>query len=159
MAQWLRVRQPSTSGNWALGMSGYSYGTPSDEGVARRVFVNAVVTEVFTQPATIPTLAWKDAPSAGYLMGLLTQQWPCRNVDGYPLSLSGLQSRNLLADGSGWFGAVDLPPGEYLLTVEVMTPSMTIGLPLTVSPGVVTELEVALPPCAFHGVHLPLVLK
>jgi uncharacterized lipoprotein YddW (UPF0748 family) len=63
MAQWLEVRQPSLLGNQALGMVGYSYATPSDEGATRRAFVNAVVSEVFTQSARIPRLDWKNVHS------------------------------------------------------------------------------------------------
>jgi uncharacterized lipoprotein YddW (UPF0748 family) len=60
MAQWLEVREPSLLGNRALGVTGYSYATPSDEGASRRAFVNAVVSEVFTQSVRTPGLYWKD---------------------------------------------------------------------------------------------------
>jgi len=63
MAQWLEVRQPSLLGNQALGVVGYSYATPSNEGVSRRGFVNAVVSEVFTQSVRTPGLPWKHAHS------------------------------------------------------------------------------------------------
>ena len=91
MSQWLRVRQPSPSGNHALGISGYSYGTSSNDGTPRRSFVNAAVTEVFAQTASTPFIGWKDAPALGHLMGTLTQVFPCPglNLDGYPLTLSG----------------------------------------------------------------------
>jgi uncharacterized lipoprotein YddW (UPF0748 family) len=159
MAQWLRVRQPSNLGNWALGMCGYSYATPSDEAALRRTFANAAVTEVFAQPAAAPGIAWKHTPTLGHLMGTLTQALPCRNLDGYPLALTGPQDRTLFTDGSGWFGTADLVPGEYLLSVDVLTPSTTISLPVTVAAGAVTAQEVTLPACQSWGVYLPLVLK
>ncbi|MFN2291559.1 MAG: family 10 glycosylhydrolase [Anaerolineae bacterium] len=59
MAQWLEVREPSLLGNHALGVTGYSYAKPSDEGASRRAFVNAVVSEVFTQSVRTPGLYWK----------------------------------------------------------------------------------------------------
>ncbi len=136
MAQWREVRQPSRAGNQALGMAGYSYATPSDAQTSRRAFVNLAVTRVFTQPASVPDIPWKDNPSTGHLMGILGPALSCRPaLDGQILTLAGPQARTLLADGSGWFGAVDLPPGQYLLTTEIVTPSWVINVPVTVAPG------------------------
>jgi hypothetical protein len=159
MAQWLRVRQPSPAGNQALGVVGYSYATPSNAGVSRRDFVNAAVTEVFTRSASVPILAWKDMPTTGYLAGKLFQPIPCRSLDGYPLSLTGPSNRSLQADGSGWFGAVDLPPGEYLLAVEVVSPTITLQVPVAVNAGAVTWQEIRLPACTSETVYLPVVLR
>ena len=161
MSQWLRVRQPSPLGNYALGISGYSYGTSNNDGTTRRSFINAAVTEVFTQTASTPFIGWKDAPTLGHLGGTLTQVFPCpgMNLDGYPLTLSGPANRQLLTDGSGWFGAVDLPPGSYQLTVDVLNPDLTIQVPVEVAAGVVTERSILLPGCATHRTYLPLVSK
>ncbi|MGC9335692.1 MAG: family 10 glycosylhydrolase, partial [Anaerolineae bacterium] len=135
MAQWLEVRQPSSLGNRALGMVGYSYATPSDEDESRRAFVNAAVSEVFTQSVRTQGLYWKDAPSLGHLAGTLTQHLPCSSLDAYPITLTGPQSRSLLTDGSGWFGSVDLPPGDYLLWVEPPAPERAISVPVTIVAG------------------------
>jgi uncharacterized lipoprotein YddW (UPF0748 family) len=159
MSQWLRVREPSSQGNPALGLCGYSYATPSKDGTPRRAFINAAVTEVFTQTASAPPLPWKDTQALGHLAGRLTQSTDCRNLDGYPLNLTGPQDRPLLSDGSGWFGAVDLPPGEYLLSVNVVSPTTTLQVPVTVAAGAVTEQEILLPVCTTETVFLPLVLK
>jgi uncharacterized lipoprotein YddW (UPF0748 family) len=159
MAQWLRVRLPSSSGARALGVVGYSYATPSDELTSRRAFVNAAVTDVFTRPASLPPIPWKDTPSQGHLMGTLAQDLPCITLDGYALSLTGPQMRTLRADGSGWFGTVDLPPGPYLLTVQIPTGGVTVEVPVTVLPGTVTEQQILLPACITSKLYLPLVLK
>ncbi len=161
MSQWLRVRQPSPLGRHALGMTGYSYGTPSRDGTPRRSFVNAAVTEVFTQTAHTPFIAWKDAPDLGHLMGTVIEVFPCpdTDLDGYPLNLSGPASRQLTTDGSGWFGAVDLQPGTYQLSVTLQSPSMTIQVPVEIAAGAVTERTIFLPGCATHKTYLPLVLK
>jgi uncharacterized lipoprotein YddW (UPF0748 family) len=159
MAQWARVRQPSALGNRALGISGYSYATPSDDQTPRRAVVNAAVTEVFTQTASSPAIAWKDTPTLGHLVGILTQPAPCRDLDGYLLSLTGPVDRLLHADGSGWFGTADLPPGEYLLSVGVMTPSIIIEAPVVVLAGHVTEQEIRLPFCTSQKVYLPLIMR
>jgi uncharacterized lipoprotein YddW (UPF0748 family) len=159
MAQWQRVRQPSPLGNHALGMTGYSYATPSSDGTPRRDVVNATVTELFTQTASTPALFWKDTATLGHLMGQLSQPVPCRNLDRYLLNLSGPVSRSLFSDGSGWFGTVDLPPGEYVLSVDVLTPTLTLQIPVAVTPGAVTEKNVRLPFCTSHKVYLPQILK
>ena len=159
MAQWARVRQPSAMGNLALGITGYSYATPSDDGTPRRSFVNAVVTEVLTQTASPPAIPWKDAPTLGHLAGRLVEAVPCRDLDAYPISLTGPVNRPLLTDGSAWFGAVDLPPGQYLLSVDVLTPSMTLQVLVPVTAGAVTQQEIRLPYCSSERMHLPLILK
>jgi hypothetical protein len=159
MAQWQRVRQPSAAGHHGLGIAGYSYFTPSADATQRRDFVNAAVTELLTQTTSSPALPWKDTATLGHLMGRLSQPVPCRSLDRYPLTLSGPVSRSLFADGSGWFGTVDLPPGTYLLSVNVAIPAATLQIPVAVSAGAVTEQNVRLPFCASHKVYLPQVSK
>jgi hypothetical protein len=181
MAQWHRVRQPSfgltglsqAPANRALGICGYSYATPSDNGTSRRAFVNAVVTQVFTQSASSPALPWKDAPLAGHLMGTLTRSAPhlnvatasvaptglCASLDGHPLTLTGPETRVLTTDGGGWFGATDLPAGEYLLSVDLVDAGVTISQSARVVPGLVTEEHIVLPACPAWQVYLPLVLR
>jgi hypothetical protein len=95
-------------------------------------------------------------------MGTLAPSLPCRpSLDGHPLTLTGPQTRELQADGSGWFGAVDLPPGPYLLTTEIVSPSRSINWPVTVVPGAVTEKQVVLPDCRLSrlNLYLPLIRK
>jgi uncharacterized lipoprotein YddW (UPF0748 family) len=174
--QWMRVRQPSSAGHRALGMNGYSYATPSDDGVSRRDFVNAAVTQVFTQPASPPALPWKDSPTQGHLMGVVLPNPPCYPSSDYiPLTLEGplppsnaaepsagpeLASRTLLTDEGGWFGAVDLEPGPYLLAADVPTHDQTPGVPVDVVAGVVSEIQVSLPGCPQLSwyLYLPLVV-
>ena len=160
MAQWRRARLPSALGNRALGLCGYSYATPSSEGATRRSFVNVAVTEVLTRSAPAPELPWKDDPNVGHLMGKLILAPPCSSpVDGTSLTLEGPQHRTLVTDGSGWFGAVDLPPGEYQLAVEVPDTGDTITAPVTIVAGQVAEETVTLPLCPVWDFYVPLVLK
>jgi uncharacterized lipoprotein YddW (UPF0748 family) len=161
MGQWHRARQPSATGNQAVGISGYSYATPSDRSTTQRVFVNAVAAEVFTQTVLVPAIVWKDDPRMGHVMGTLTQNPPCLGLDGRTVSLTGPEPRTLTTDGDGWFGAVDLPPGQYRLEVDVPGSGTTVALPLTVSAGAVAEAVLSMPPCRpaeWRG-YLPLVVK
>ncbi|MGD8791286.1 MAG: family 10 glycosylhydrolase [Anaerolineae bacterium] len=159
MDQWLRVRQPSGQGNQVRGLAGYSYATPSDGATPSRDFANTAVSQVLTRSASLPALPWKDAPLLGHLSGSLAPPLPCRDLDGYAVALSGPLSRTLHADGSGWFGAVDLPPGDYLLSVEVYTSGLTLQRPISVTAGAVTQAEIVLPPCGGYHFYLPLLLK
>ena len=154
------MRQPSELGNQVLGLCGYSYATPSNDETPRRTFVNAAVTEVYTQTASPPALDWKDAPASGHLVGTLTPIPPCPStVDSYPLALTGPDTRSLLTDGSGWFGAVDLPPGDYVLSVEDLDTGVTISQPVTIVAGATTEQTMALRHCSVRELYLPLILR
>jgi hypothetical protein len=92
-------------------------------------------------------------------MGQLTQSPPSLALDGYPLILAGPQTRTLTIDGSGWFGTVDLPPGQYVLAADMVTPSMPVELPVTIVAGAVTQQSVVLSAPYRHSVYLPLALK
>ena len=160
MTQWLLARQPTALGHQPLGVCGYSYATPSSEGALKRDVMNAAVTTLFTQTASIPALPWKASPANGHLLGALSQRPACQELDGIHLQLSGPQVRTLTADANGWFGAVDLPPGDYMLTVGIISPTVTIQAPVAVVAGVVTREDLNLPSCRpFQIVYLPLITK
>jgi uncharacterized lipoprotein YddW (UPF0748 family) len=159
MAQWQRVRLPSVASNQAAGLAGYSYATPDDGGAPGRALANAAAGQVLTQTVPTPLLAWKDAPVLGHLAVALTRHPFCPPVDRLAVGLSGPVSRTLHADGSGWLGAVDLPPGRYLLSVSLNAPSTTVTAPITVVAGAVARETLALPACALQRLYLPTVLR
>jgi uncharacterized lipoprotein YddW (UPF0748 family) len=76
---------------------------------------------VFGQTAAIPTLAWKSAPALGYLMGF------AKRSDGTPLDTAPVTIERLdnsatyttATDGGGFYGGVDLTPGQYLVRGEL----------------------------------------
>jgi uncharacterized lipoprotein YddW (UPF0748 family) len=76
---------------------------------------------VFGQTAAIPTLAWKSAPALGHLMGF------ARRSDGTPLDTATVTIEKLdnfaryttATDGGGFYGGVDLTPGQYLVRGEL----------------------------------------
>ena len=77
-------------------------------------------TPIFQATASIPVLPWKANPAFGHLMGL------AKRADDTPLDTATVTFENLdthdtrtgTTDGGGFFGAVDLPPGPYLVKVE-----------------------------------------
>jgi hypothetical protein len=76
---------------------------------------------VFGSTAAIPTLAWKSAPTHGHLMGF------ARSSDGTPLDTATVTIENLdnsakyatATDGGGFYGGLDLTPGQYLVKGEL----------------------------------------
>jgi uncharacterized lipoprotein YddW (UPF0748 family) len=84
---------------------------------------DAGYTAIFSQQATIPVLPWKSAPTKGHLMGL------ARRPDATPLDTATVTIENLqtgttrttATDGNGFFGGVDLEPGQYLVRAELGT--------------------------------------
>jgi len=161
MAQWQLVRVPTGLGYQALGACGYSYATPSDGDIPAtgRELANAFAGQVLSQWAPAPALAWKEAPDRGHLLGQLVGLQPCTAVDGLPLLVEGPESRSLVAGGNGWFGAADLLPGQYVVSVELASPALTIRWPVQITAGTVAEVQLRLPSCAPYSVYVPLVSR
>jgi hypothetical protein len=78
-------------------------------------------TPVFSTVASVPILAWKAAPERGHLMGF------AKRTDGTPLDTATVTIENLetastratATDGGGFYGGVDLNPGQYLVKGEL----------------------------------------
>jgi uncharacterized lipoprotein YddW (UPF0748 family) len=120
-------RVTSPTGNSARGVIGYSYRVPNNDGVSRASFINALVNPtaydpvappIFSQPATIPPMPWKTAPTNGHLMGNLTGTQLTNDLDGAVVNLTGPVNRSQTNDATGFYGFVDLPPGNYTVTAS-----------------------------------------
>lgn len=113
------------------GWTGYSYANPSATATAstdpavkaaeRDRLEEALTAELFADPADVPEMTWKTEPTRGHLAGTIVDR------DGTPLDQITVEVRALRrgqettttrTDGSGWFGAVDLAPGRYLVRVD-----------------------------------------
>jgi uncharacterized lipoprotein YddW (UPF0748 family) len=115
---------PSAAGNAAIGWSGYSYRNPTLSVLQRRessrdgrARLAAALTEgPFAEPAAVPEMTWKTAPTTGHVGGT-ARTVDGTALDGAPVRFLTQHGRELVAvattDGSGWFGAVDLAPGRY----------------------------------------------
>ncbi len=74
-------------------------------------------TPIFAQPATVPVLPWKSAPTRGHVKGF------AKRADDTPLDTATVTVKNLNTntqrttetDGGGFFGVVDLTPGQYFI--------------------------------------------
>ena len=121
------ARTPSPSGNYLDGICMYSYAATSSDNVSAATFRNALVAPsaydpnpvpVFATPVSPPVMPWKANPTQGHLKGFVYSGPSGAPLDGAVLRLTGPQSRTLTNDGTGFYGAVDLPPGNYLVSAE-----------------------------------------
>lgn len=125
------ARSPSPGGRRAAGVLGYSYAVTNSASVPSSIFQRALTDDataelfdpggspVFAEPAQPPAMPWKSDPFRAHLMGTIRATGaPPTPVDGARVTLTGPVTRSLLSDGTGFYGAVDLPAGRYTLTVS-----------------------------------------
>jgi uncharacterized lipoprotein YddW (UPF0748 family) len=123
-------RTNTAAGNKADGISGYAYKQISNDGTPRSTFLAAL-----TQPATAalydpypapvffekvnpPVMPWKTSPTRGHLKGFVRNTATGGGLDYATVTLTGPANRTLRTDATGFYGAVDLPPGAYTLNVS-----------------------------------------
>ena len=76
---------------------------------------------MFAARATPPELSWKAAPRLGHFMGWATNQFAALDgaeVQIAPVAAGSPAIRTSFTDATGFFGAVDLAPGAYCITVK-----------------------------------------
>lgn len=99
------VAQVERSLPGTLGVNFYSMANPAIDGDFARF-----ASTIFPDSALIPTLPWKAVPTKGHLMGTAP------GVDAARVVIRNIATgavRSTATDGSGFFGAVDLDPGQY----------------------------------------------
>ena len=128
------TRTASSLGNHARGVCGYSYRVTNDEGVSRATFINALVNPsaydpitppIFDQQAAVPVMPWKASPTLGHLKGTIHSGNLANGLDGALVTLTGPANRTQTNDATGFYGFVDLPPGNY--TVQASFPGYVSG--------------------------------
>ena len=94
-----------------MGAGLYSYAIPATGD--RNAFFDRLRNEVWSDGAAAPTLAWKQAPQSGYVLGRVVANGAA--VPNAALRLVGPNGaeRFVTSDGSGVFGDVDLAPGAW----------------------------------------------
>ena len=153
-------RIPTANGFSADGISGYSYAVTSADGLGRAAFLNAVTqpslydsnpTPVFAVNTNSPPMPWKTAPTRGHLKGFLLNANDSSGIDGGVVNVTGPVARTLVADATGFFGSVDLPPGTYSISATFYGFSTNTAT-LVVASGQVTNRNLSLVPLV---VNLP----
>lgn len=143
-----------------LGWVGYSYANASRTATAstsattkrteRDLLQSALRDSLFPEPAAVPDMTWKTAPTTGHLTGTVRNADRALDQVALTVRAAGIESadvRNVRTDGSGWFGVLDLAPGKYV--VAVTEPGLVAcDVTVDVSAGGVTNVEPALGPCA-----------
>ena len=131
LLQMRHSRVVTAAGNRADGVCGYSYAVPfapaENPGQTRADFLNALVqpsvfdpnpTPLFTNRVASPNLTWKTTPTRGHLKGFVRQTIDGAALEFASLMLAGPTNRTITTDVTGFFGSVDLPPGNYTLTAS-----------------------------------------
>ncbi len=149
IAQMRYSRTPSPSGNSMRGVVGYSYRVPNNDGVSRANFINALVNPsaydpvsppLFSQPAPIPVMPWKTAPTLGHVKGDITAAPAATALDGAVVTITGPVTRSQTNDATGFYGFVDLPPGNYTVTAQFAGYQSAVTN-VTISAGVVATRD------------------
>ncbi len=99
----------------------------------------AGLTPIFGEAALIPTFPWKIAPTKGHLMGtaLLSDDTALDTAAVTITNLDTNATRTGATDGGGFYGAVDLEPGQYLAKA-VQGANTLYSCAVNVAPGLVT---------------------
>ena len=146
------TREPTAGGNRADGVCLYSYAIPTVENQPRDVFIAALTRRsqydpnpvpVFADLIPVPDMPWKTKPVNGHLKGFVSGGDPTNALDGASITLTGPKKRNLTTDATGFYGAGDLPPGNYTLVASF--PGRTSATnTCTIMPGKVATQDVQL---------------
>lgn len=130
--------------------SGLRTGTSSD---GLTLFEDPAVNPVpiFELPATIPALAWKTNPQVGHLRGTIRDE-TAAVVDAGVVAIARVPDdttpsagRTLVStasDGNGYYGGVDLAPGDFRVTVSpIGQPAYTTACTVPVNAGQVSTFD------------------
>src|SRR5687768_6267643 len=147
------ARRASPAGNFAEGLCGYSYAVPAN-GASRATFLAALTQtnvsrlyETNAQPlfatrVPTPIMPWKAAPTRGHIKGFVYGLSTTNPLDGATVTVTGAVQRTTLTDATGFYGFVDLPPGNYGVSSVVGLTSARSNL--VVSTGVVRTADLLL---------------
>ncbi len=161
----IRRTRASSGANRALGQMGYSFRSTNSQGVASATFYQALTNAataatfdpdhppVYAEPSEAPAMPWKADQTLGHVMGFAQTAATPTPLDGVTVTLAGPVNRTLLTDGTGFFGAVDLPVGSYTasIAVEGFAPQERA---FTVTGAQVASLEFLLHPPAPRGLEI-----
>jgi uncharacterized lipoprotein YddW (UPF0748 family) len=117
--------------------------TGNTEGATRAQFYDALRTQVYPSWLDPPQPAWKYAPTVGILEGTVTMGG--EPVDHASVEVVGLPGSATVTDGSGWFGILNVPPGNHTLRATPPGGSeTTIASATMVDPGSVVTVNMNL---------------
>lgn len=154
LAQFSRTQAPSASGNRPLGAIFYSYASTNilnDAGLPttpNSEFYQALAS-TFGGAAAVPSLPWKANPERGHILGTVTvDNGPAWLADGVNVLIESDTGRSqavrTATDGTGFFGAVDLPPDRYRVRLERAGVELFRTVAKDLAPGAAIRFDVFL---------------
>jgi len=161
LSQLSRALAPSAAGNAPWGVCFYSYAstnvlTPQGRPTVPNQEFYGAVAEAFGEPVPPPSLPWKAKPERGQIYGWLTVEpgaaWLKDGVPVWIESDTGGPAQRTLTDGTGFFGAVDLPPDRYRVRVERAGQEIYRTVGQTVAAGQAAMFHIFLKEADFSGV-------
>ena len=109
---------------------------------------------LFPAPAAVAEMPWKSSPAAGHLMGFILDETGAAvdsgvvtilRVDPATAPGAGRTSVSVATDGQGFYGGVDLAPGNYSVTVTAPArPPFRPARTVAVAAGRVSRFDFAL---------------
>ncbi|MCX7919982.1 MAG: family 10 glycosylhydrolase [bacterium] len=141
LAQASSLRVYQTARGLPLGVSFYSYAETNNEGKSASEFQSAVKSHLFYSAVSTPIMAWKTAPTKGYVIGTVTLG--ISTVDRATVSLKqGLTTVAVTStDGTGFYAFFDITPGSNYTVTAAKSSYMKTSPSLSVSAGNVTTLN------------------
>lgn len=134
------VRKPGLGGRMSDGIALYSYAVPSRREIEVTAFSVTGSKTLFPSPATVPDMPWKTHPATGHLKGFLYTGKTTNVLDGATVTLIAKGERTARSDGTGFYGFVDVPPGDYSVVVSVGGANGSTNR-CTITKGKVTNLD------------------
>ncbi len=142
IAQIQRAQSADANGTRLSGVTLFSYHGPISSSNAqwRREFMDMLRGSVFATPAQPPRWPWIANPTTGHIQGMAAVEGKIVPDAHITLFRDGIWAREFTASSDGWYGAVELEPGNYTVVVRRPTDGATAQIEgLAVRPGQVTS--------------------
>ncbi|HXG85850.1 MAG TPA: family 10 glycosylhydrolase [Pyrinomonadaceae bacterium] len=84
-------------------------------------FENILLAPLFPTVVPVPDMPWKSSPTNGYIKGI-AERADQSKLDSASVTITNLNTgstRSTVTDGGGFYGGVDLAPGEYLVKAQL----------------------------------------
>lgn len=142
IAQIQRALATDAEGRRLSGVSLYSYNQPfaNSNFEWRRNYMDMLRSTVFAQPAQAPVWPWIANPTRGHLQGMASIDGQIIGDAKISLIRNGVWVRDITASVDGWYGVVELEPGNYSVIIHHPSDGRTAQIDgLWVGPGAVTS--------------------
>jgi uncharacterized lipoprotein YddW (UPF0748 family) len=95
---------------------------------------------LFDIDPAIPAMPWKETPQNGHLKGFVVDGSSNSGMDHASLTLTGPTNKKLTSDATGFFGAANLPPGDYFVKATAWNRKANASM-VSITPGRVSTVN------------------